>query len=81
MDTSEDNLNAAVDRTAHSVLSLISKAADSVSRPDGATEAMKLTQAALNAANALSVFTMLSREDDISTLQADVAAIKAHLVL
>lgn len=57
MDINEDNLNAAVSRTAHSVLSLISKAADRMSSPDGATEAMKLTQAALNAANALAVLT------------------------
>lgn len=81
MENADEQIKKELAEAARAVMALINKAAEGVIRPDGATDAMKLTQAALNAANALAVFTSISNEDDMSALQADVAAIKAHLVL
>ncbi|MCP2134581.1 hypothetical protein J2S28_001633 [Rhizobium sp. SLBN-94] len=81
MENADEQIKKDLADAARAVMALINKAAEGVIRPDGATDAMKLTQAALNAANALAVFSTIANEDDVSALQADVAAIKAHLVL
>lgn len=81
MENADEQIKKELAEAARAVMALINKATEGVIRPEGATDAMKLTQAALNAANALAVFTSITSEDDISALQADVAAIKAHLVL
>jgi hypothetical protein len=81
MENTDEQIKKELAEAALAVMTLINKAAEGVIRPDGATDAMKLTQAALNAANALSVFASIINEDDVAALKEDVAAIKAHLVL